>query len=108
MVINKDFYLDYSTRFFTDAVSIIPKKTNKEKLEIKQLIFNPPATIIKWEDDTKTIVKTTENDEYNPVFGFLMAYYQKHSGLTKTQVGKFTNGLVKEFNRQQELKNKSK
>ena len=75
---------------------------------IEQIIFNPPATIIKWTDGTKTIVKTSPNDEFNAQTGFLMAYFQKHSGMTKTQVGKYCDKLVEEFNKSQEKKTRLK
>lgn len=58
-----------------------------------KIIFNNPATIVWWDDDTKTIVKSTEGDSYSKQFGFLMAYFQKHSGMTKTQVNKFMDKL---------------
>ena len=77
-----------------------------KKENIKQMIFNLPATVIEWTDGTKTVVKATKNDLYNPVFGFLMAYFQKNSGMTKTQVGKFCDEIIKQFNEQKEKKNK--
>lgn len=76
--------------------------------DIKYVIYNPPATIIKWTDGIKTIVKTSENDKYDPVFGFLMAYFQNYSGMTKTQISKFTNSIIEEYQTQQDKKNKKK
>lgn len=38
----------------------------------KRVIFSPPATICFWEDGTKTIVKCTENDNYDPQIGIAM------------------------------------
>lgn len=81
-------------------------KQKNTKPEIEQIIYSPPATIIKWADGDKTVVKTSANDEYDPVFGVLMAYFQKHSGKTKTQVGKFCDSIIEEFGKQQEKKNK--
>lgn len=85
-----------------------PPKPKTVKDEIKQTIYNNPATIIEWTDGTKTVVKTSENDDYDPVYGFLMSYFQKHCGLTKTQVGKFCDGIIEEFAQQQEIKLKGK
>lgn len=47
---------------------------------IKKVIFNDPATIIIWKDDTKTIVKCGENDKYDPEKGLAMAIAKKCLG----------------------------
>lgn len=47
---------------------------------IKDVIFNPPATIIIWEDKTKTVVKCGENDIYDPEKGMAMAISRKALG----------------------------
>lgn len=59
-------------------------------------IINKGATILFWEDGTKTIVKRSKDDEYNKRLGFLTAYFQKHSGLTKNQANKYLAELVDE------------
>lgn len=40
---------------------------------IKDVIFNPPATIILWHDGNKTVVKCSDNDEFDKEKGFAMA-----------------------------------
>ena len=47
---------------------------------IKDVIFNPPATIIIWADHTKTVVKCGENDIYDPEKGMAMAISRKALG----------------------------
>ena len=47
---------------------------------IKKVIFNPPATIILWEDGTKTVVKTRKGTEFNPYYGFTAAVTKKVCG----------------------------
>jgi len=49
-------------------------------LKIKKIIFNPPATVILWEDGTKTVVKCAEDDEFNPETGVAMCYVKKIYG----------------------------
>lgn len=47
----------------------------KEKtlsMTIEKVIFNPPATIIIWNDNTKTIVKAQEDEPYDPEKGMAM------------------------------------
>lgn len=39
---------------------------------IDQVIFNAPATIIKWKDGTKTVVKCRQGDTYDKEVGFMM------------------------------------
>lgn len=48
-------------------------------LEIKKVIFNNPATIVFWADDTKTVVKA-ENEEFDPEKGLAMAIAKKALG----------------------------
>lgn len=51
---------------------------------VKEVIFNKPATIIKWMDGTKTVVKCQSGDEYDPEKGFTMAYLKKLLGNDNT------------------------
>lgn len=48
--------------------------------EIKNVIFNPPATIIFWADGSKTVVKTQNGEEFDPEKGLSMAIAKKHFG----------------------------
>lgn len=44
---------------------------------IKDVIFNPPATIILWEDGTKTVVKAQNGEPFDPEKGMAMAIVKK-------------------------------
>lgn len=56
-------------------------ETNTTKLpEIKDVIFNEPATIIIWKDGTKTVVKCQEGEGYDPEKGMAMAISKKALG----------------------------
>lgn len=59
--------------------------------EIKQVIFNPPATIIFWFDGTKTVVKCQEGDIFDPEKGMTMAITKKFFGNT----GSYCNEIKK-------------
>ena len=48
--------------------------------EIDKVIFNPPATIILWADGTKTVVKCSEDDDFDEEVGFVTAYAKKKYG----------------------------
>ena len=48
--------------------------------EIKKVIFNDPATIVLWEDGTKTVVKCMEGDTYSKEMGLAMCICKKALG----------------------------
>ena len=50
--------------------------------EIKNVIYNDPATIVFWADATKTVVKCQEGDTFNPETGLAMAIVKKIFGNT--------------------------
>lgn len=64
--------------------------TNDEENEIvgylalapRQVIFNNPATIVYWEDGTRTVVKCHKEDTFDPEKGLAMALLKKLSGNT--------------------------
>ena len=49
-------------------------------LAIKDVIFNPPATIVFWGDGSKTVVKAQNNEEYDPEKGLTMAFFKRMHG----------------------------
>lgn len=52
----------------------------QECFGIKKVIFNVPATIILWEDGTKTVVKCGDYDIFDPEKGLAMAIAKKALG----------------------------
>lgn len=47
---------------------------------IEKVIFNPPATIVYWSDNTKTVVKTQNDEIFDPEKGLAMAVMKKSFG----------------------------
>ena len=47
---------------------------------IQRVIFNDPATIVYWNDGTKTVVKCGENEPFDPEKGLAMAITKKMLG----------------------------
>lgn len=47
---------------------------------IKDVIFAPPATVVYWTDGTKTVVKCSENDIFDPEKGLAMAIAKRAAG----------------------------
>lgn len=60
-------------------------------LGIKNVIFNYPATIVLWNDGTKTVVKAQGDDVYDPEKGLTMAIVKKLLG----NQGNYYNELKK-------------
>lgn len=62
--------------------SILPRvyivsASNTDPFEIKNVIFNEPATIVYWADGTKTVVKCQEGDTYDKEKGLAMCFVKK-------------------------------
>lgn len=64
--------------------------------EIKNVIFNDPATIVFWEDGTKTVVKCQDGDEFDPEKGLAMAIVKKAYGNKSNYCNKMKKWLPKE------------
>lgn len=47
---------------------------------IKNVIFTPPATIVYWSDGSKTVVKCSEKDVFDPEKGLAMAIAKRCGG----------------------------
>ena len=47
---------------------------------IKDVIFAPPATIVYWSDGSKTVVKCSEKDAFDPENGLAMAIAKRCGG----------------------------
>ena len=65
-------------------------------LEIKKVLYKNPATIVFWNDGSKTIVKCQENDAYDPEKGLAMAIIKKVYGNTGHYYKGFKKWLPKE------------
>lgn len=62
----------------------------------KRYIINKDATILFWNDGTKTVVKRSKNDTYDKRLGFLIAYFQKNCGMSKNKANKYLDNLEEE------------
>jgi hypothetical protein len=59
-----------------------------EKYKAKQVIFNPPATVVLWTDGTKTVVKCDPADTFNETTGVALCYMKKALGNTSRELNK--------------------
>lgn len=53
------------------------KDNNSEELDFEDIIINPPATIVKWDDGTKTVVKCQNGDVYDAEKGIALCFMKK-------------------------------
>lgn len=56
------------------------------KVKPVKVIFNNPATIVVWDDGTKTIVKKQKGDRYDKEKGLALCYMKKALGNTSRQL----------------------
>lgn len=69
---------------------------NALKGGIKNVIFNDPATIVFWNDGSKTVVKAQDGDEFDPEKGLAMAISKKILGNKGNYYKTFEKWLPKE------------
>ena len=80
-------FLDAMRYCYNDILSVEKHKASMElRVDIPgmidRVIFNDPATIIIWKDGSKTVVKRSDDDIWDPEKGFCMAIIKKLYGHT--------------------------
>lgn len=69
---------DVDNSFLNGLSNTNPRYANP--FSIKDVIFNDPAVIVLWNDGSKTVVKCSENDIFDPEKGLAMAISKKALG----------------------------
>lgn len=77
-----------------DALTKEPPSDNV--LGIKKVIFNDPATIVFWEDGTKTVVKCKDGDLFSYDMGIYAATLKKIFGESYSVYKKDVNHIIEE------------
>lgn len=75
----------------TGATNVLVCPFEKKPLDypkVKHVIYSPPATIVLWEDGTKTVVKV-HDEEYDNEKGLAMAFMRKM--FSRSQFDKMVN-----------------
>lgn len=85
--------------------SNFPIKNPSKNPTIVNVIFNSPATIVFWSDNTKTVVKA-ENEPYDPEKGIAMAIAKKMMGDNKYEYYRIFLHWLKKWNAQQKTDEK--
>lgn len=66
---------------------VLLKMESSMNMAPKEVIFAPPATIVYWQDGSRTVVKCGEEDEFSEEIGFVLCFMKKWFGNT----GKFND-----------------
>ena len=85
LYITKDEISSIFTPYYDYANPSLYKPRNRKIPEIKNVIFNDPATIVFWDDGTKTVVKKQKEDKkkkFDKEKGLAMAIAKKALGNT--------------------------
>lgn len=82
-----DIDLTFSYRPTTDKKkkpvdSFETKQSTNRRVKIRDVIFSDPATVVFWNDNTKTVVKTRCGEKYDKEKGLAMAIIKKITGNT--------------------------
>lgn len=79
------------------------KDTNKPRLaqregffSYEKVIFNPPATIVIWNDGSKTVVKCGPNDYYDPEKGLALCFMKRAFSNDNNKFHKVFNKALKD------------
>ena len=91
----------YEVKFFADAAFPSGYYWKKEEkaldlsqnvknlaLTARKVVFNPPATVVLWEDGTKTVVKCDKDDRFDEMKGLALCYMKKALGNTSRELNK--------------------
>ena len=104
-----DRMFDILNRRAEEEAAKTPHKEEKMKpaLIIEKVIFDGPATIVFWNDDTKTVVKCTDGDNFAYDVGVAMATLKKLLGKSyapyRTAVRKKINEFVEKKNKESKV-----
>lgn len=74
-------YITYYNKYVTSTNAVFNTIRTAQTVipKIKDVIYNDPATIVFWEDGTKTVVKC-KNEKFDPEKGLAMAFSKKMLG----------------------------
>ena len=73
-----------------------PIEFGNMEIEIEKVIFNPPATIVFWNDKSKTVVTCGKDDVYDPEKGLAMAISKRAFGNYGSYFNEFKKWIPQE------------
>lgn len=88
-----EFLDGHYTYFVRECDIVLVNGSRSVLVDLERYIIKEDACIVFWKDGSKTVVKKMADAEHNKELAFLTAYFQKHSGLSKTKANKFLSDL---------------
>ena len=86
--------IEYAANDIEETIKTLYNKMYKlEQKYIESVIFNYPATIVFWNDRTKTVVKVTDDETFDPEKGLAMAVAKKYFGNNGNYYNEFKKWL---------------
>lgn len=82
-------------------IEMMEERKMNNKFKTKKVIFNEPATIVIWEDGTKTVVKCRDDEAFDPEKGLALCFMKR----VFDNKGNYNNILRKECDRYFQEKN---
>lgn len=95
--VGEEYEVENSDKYFELIKSSKTNPFSKYITLPKRYTGNENATILFWNDDTKTVVKKNQEDAYDIAKGFLWAYFLKTSGMSRTQANKYIEKVVNDI-----------
>ena len=77
---NKEMFSEHPQPRYGGAFYSLDENGKTTLIYLKKVIYNAPATIAFWSDDTKTICKCDPRDKYDPEKGLLLCQMKKMYG----------------------------
>lgn len=78
--VNKEMFSEHPQPRYGGAFYSLDENGKTVLIYLKKVIYNAPATIAFWSDDTKTVCKCDARDEYDPEKGLLLCQMKKMYG----------------------------
>ena len=89
--------LESLSKLYAITSSAASYKINRVSVPgINKIVFNDPATIVIWADNTKTVVKAAGDEPYDPEKGLAMAIAKKALGNEGNYYNVFKKWLPKD------------
>ena len=74
----------------------IAEKFKDHDLKYKKVVFNPPATIVLWENGSKTVVKCDDKDTFDKEKGLALCFMKKALGNTSRALNDILHNEIPE------------
>lgn len=89
--------IEYAANDIEETIKTLYNKMYKlEQKYIESVIFNYPATIVFWNDRTKTVVKVADGETFDPEKGLAIAIAKKYFGNSSNYYEVFKKWLTKD------------